>query len=281
MGAFNKLIEYIDNAPKEIRSMLVGALLRGSMAMKNTEEEILKPDPAQLQSGTKKEHTKMSSSLLESMRRGEYNAQYVQHFYEVLRRADELVANSTPDEMKMLAERYGMGEAANNSYNMLNEDHKKRYGNRSTKDVRKEQILQRVTGDDTYPIDHMIINKRILRNVYESAIGQPREYDFSLKVGRKYNTINKIEELAEYMHVKHLGENQKLLEFYIPKKFKIIDSQHVEALEEVKRFEYVSFSDDYGKRYDYSVKRFYKISQNNDYDVLKFNAVEIQNVTLL
>jgi hypothetical protein len=278
MGSITKLVEYIENAPKEIRSMLVGALLKSSLAMKNAEDDILKPDPAQLQTGSKKEYQKPTSNLLESLRRGDYNAEYVNHFYEVLRRADEIVANSTPDEMKMLAERYGMGDAAKNSYNMISEDHKKRFGSKSNDQIRKEQVSQRVTSDDNYPIDHMIINKRILKNVFESAMGQARQYEFSLKVNRRVGTINKIEELCEYMHVKHLGENHKLLEFYIPKKFKIASTQHMEALNEVKIFDYVSFTDQYGKKFDYSIKNFYKLSENNQYDVLKFNAVLIQNI---
>jgi hypothetical protein len=278
MGSITKLVEYIENAPKEIRSILVGALLKSSLAMNNTENDLLKPDPAQLQTGSKKEYQKPTSNLLESLRRGDYNAEYVNHFYEVLRRADEIVASSSADEMAMLAEKYGMGSAAQNSYNMLNEDQKKRYGGKNSQDIRKEQISQRVTIDDNYQIDHMVINKRTLKNVFESAIGQPRQYDFTLKVGRRYKTSNTIEELCEYMHVKHLGENQKLLEFYIPKKYKIGSVEHSDAMNEVISFEHVSFADQYGKKYEYSIKKFYKISENNQYDVLKFNAVIIQNI---
>lgn len=282
MGSISKLVEYIENAPKEIRSMLVGALLKSSLAMKSTEEEIFAPDPAQLQTGQKKEFQKLSSSqLLESLRRGEYNAQYVNYFYEVLRRADDIVANSTPEEMKMLAERYGMGDAAKNSYNMLSEDFKSRYGDKDAKQVRKEQLKERVTSDDSYDIDHMVINKRTLTNVFESAQGAPRKYDFTLKVTRKYQAVNKIEELSEYMHVKHIGDNHKLLEFYIPKKFGITHMSNLDALNEIKSFDYVQFSDAYGKQFQYSIKKFYKTTENNHYDVLKFNAVLIENINLI
>lgn len=279
MGHINKLVEYIENAPKEIRSMLVGALLKSSLAMKSTEEEIMAPDPAQLQTGQKKEFQKISSSqLLESLRRGDYNAQYVNYFYEVLRRADDIVANSTPEEMRLLAEKYGMGETTDNQFKFLHEDHKAKYGDKSQQQIRKEQILQRVTGDDSYDIDHMVINKRTVTNMFESAQGAPRKYDFTLKVNRKFQSINKIEELSEYMHVKHIGENQKLLEFYVPKKFGITSPDNSDALNEIKTFDYVSFTDQYGKQFQYSIKKFYKLSQNNNYDVLKFNAVHIQNI---
>lgn len=279
MGSINKLVEYIENAPKEFRNLLISALIKGSMAMNNLEQEVFKPaDVDDLTNGGNKEQQKRSSNLLESMRRGEYNAQYVKQFYEILRRADDIVLNSTPEEMRQLAERYGMGSAANTQYNMLTEDRVARHGNKTPQQIRDEEAKKRVTKDDNYEVDHMVSNIRNVKNILEAAGGAPKQYEFSLKVSRDQEVVNKIEELSEFLHIKHVGENHKILEFFIPKKYKVTIVEHVAALNELKNFQYVWFTDKYGKRYDYNVRKFYKLSSNQEYDVIKFNAVIMETM---
>lgn len=276
------IVKIVESLPDNVKNLIVSALLNSSVALKNTEQDFRAVDD--ISAKTKQEYRKSSNRLLESMRRGEHNEQYVKYFYEVLKKADDLVYNSTPEQLKQLAEKYGMGENAQTQFNFLNETHLQKHGNKNVDTIRKDEIKKRVTTDDNFPIEKIITNKRNLKNVLEHASGSKGIYNYTIKIKRKNDIENKIEEISDYLHVKELGieNNGRILEFFIPKKYELenLDKNTV-LFSELKNVDYVSFADDYGQKYEYSIKSFYRISENGMYDVFKFKGVKIENIGII
>jgi len=280
----DNIFKLIESLPDNVKNLIISSLIKSSMAMKNVEEDIIKVDPNQLANNTKKEYRKSSSQLLESLRKGEYNQQYVSYFYELLKRADDIVNNSSPEQLRLLAEKYGMGNTNTNQFKFLHEDHLNKYGNKDMSTIKNEEIKKRVTTDDNFPIEKIITNKRQVLNMYEHASGAKAKYSYSIKVKRKHDVENRIEEISEYLHIKELVSegNGRILEFFIPKKFQLENiNQNSVLFSELKNIDYIIYTDDYGRKFEYSIKNFYKISENGMYDVFKFKGNKIENIMII
>lgn len=276
------ILKFVESLPDNVKNVIISALINSSVAMKNVEQEIITVDSPETVNPVQQGYRKSRVNLLESMKAGHYNAEYVNYFYEVLRRADELVNNSTPEELKMLAEKYGMGKAAGARYDLLSENHRQVHGNRNPQQVKRDEYSRRATSDDNAPIEKMVTNKKHLQNVLDHSIGAKPIYKYSLRVQRMFQTRMNIEQICDYLHVRELlsERNGRILEFYIPKNYGVKNLMYTnrQLFDEFKNITGVSFNDDYGQPSDYRIHSFYKMSENGMYDVIKFKGIKIENI---
>lgn len=284
------ILKFVEALPDSVKNLVISALLNSSMAMKNVEQDIrtVEDMPSHqigLPQNQRQFRRQSPQQLLESMRQGKFNQQYVEYYYEILKRADDLVLNSTPEQMRLLAERYGMGDQATARYNHLAKKERIVFDGRDRNQYQREQMNSRVTSDDNFQIERMVTNRKNLKNVLDHAMGAKPIYDYSIKVQRMFQTQYNVEQITEYVHVKILQSeyNGRLLEFYIPKGQGVRNLQvsNVAIFNELTNITGVAFSDDYGNLTYYRVHGFYKLGEKGMYDVLKFKANIIENVGII
>jgi len=284
------ILKFVEALPDSVKNIVISALLNSSIAMKNVEQDVRSvdavPTPQHGQRQQQQGYRRQSpASLLESMRQGEYNSEYVNYFYEVLKKADDLVNNSTPEQMRLLAERYGMGGQALARYDLLDKKRAVTHGDKSIQQVRREEQRRRTTVDDNFAIEKMVTNRKHLQNVLDHSIGAKPIYKYSINVQRMFQTKYNLEHITEYLHVKELASerNGRILEFYIPKNVGLKDIAHSygEMFNEIINIVAVSFNDDYGQPYNYRIQGFYKLGENGMYDVIKFRGYRVENIGFL
>ena len=108
-----------------------------------------------------------------------------------------------------------------------------------------------------------------------------KTFEFPIKVVRENeNAVNKIEQLTEFLHIKKIGFDYRQLEFLIPLKFRTNDfSEDTDIFKELINIKEVFLRNDYGELTGYGIIKFIKrIQLNNAHDVLKFEAIEMQNM---
>ena len=90
----------------------------------------------------------------------------------------------------------------------------------------------------------------------------------------------KIEQLAEFMHIKKIGFDHRQLEFFIPLKFKTVDVlEDSQVFKDIINVDYVYVKDAYGELGGFNVQEFTKrIVHNNTHEVWKFHAIEMETV---
>jgi hypothetical protein len=116
-----------------------------------------------------------------------------------------------------------------------------------------------------------------------------RTRKFPLGVYRKKeNVVNRIEQLTEFVHVKYVASEYKILEFLIPKKFKLIDVPDDSPIfKELIDIDQIWFADEYGEKNYYKITGFLKRSEHNaltekgqpnpnGFDVIKFSAKDME-----
>ena len=263
------------------------------------------------------------------MLQGQRDQKFVQDYYEVLKKADKFLRNSTPEQMEMAANKWGMSvgksdEEFKNVGRKPNEKPKKdKWGRRydhfgfydpKNKNYGKtmaeamiEEIHERTTNDDNeFAIEFMFSNKPanigIGNNhevVEDVALGFRELNSYEKSKLRKYpltvkrdnpDSFNKIEQLAEYVHIKRIDDTHKILEFFIPAKYKLFThSEKSSIFEELIDIDLVWIKDEYDNKYGYNISGYYKRSELLDesipddedqviYHVVKLRGTKIEKL---
>ena len=274
---------------------LHGIMLYISIALFNTEQEILKADPNAL--GEKNKHVQRMrhrNQLLEKFYAGQTDEKYVKDYYEVLHKADEFIKNSTPFKMAVGADRHGMNYAKADKYGRTYEhfgffDAKSKNSGKTIKEVVEEEMMNRRTTDDDYELIQILNNKPIDKGLLslgkdideskllsiDEFVRESKNYEFPMKVYRTNNeVINKIEQLTEFLHVKKIGFDFVLIEFFIPLKFKTTTiSEDSDIFKELINIDQIFFKDKFGKMIAFKINEYVKrIVVNETHEVLKFNG---------
>lgn len=292
------------------KSIIISMMIRISLALKNVEDE-LKAHASDLFGSNKKEHKKRSNNpVLRKMEQGQADEKYNQQYYEILKKADDIVRSTNPDKAAMMADKHGVNIAAKDKWGMRWDHHgfldpkHKHYG-KTLKEIRDLEIAERKQTEDDYPIVTMFSNKselsfvqatKVLKNENESFFipelhEMAKIQKFPLKIIRKIEAKNKIEQLVEFVHVKSITSQHFIIEMFIPIKFKVwsVDSES-EIFKELIEIDQVWFKDDYGDSHAYRITSFYKKGKHQEYvddktkekkymyDVLKFKAEIIQSL---
>lgn len=161
----------------------------------------------------------------------------------------------------------------------------KHYG-KTIREVTKAQVDERTTKDDDFPIEFMINNTPIVGGVADGiSMGtmriseQAKNFKFPIKIIRKGKHNNKIEQITEFLHVKRIDDVHMILEFLIPKKYKLSKyGKKSKVMKELIDFQQVWHIAKYGERYGFNITSFYKKTKIDRYDVIKFNANLIEHI---
>lgn len=284
----------------KIKQIIVSGYIAFFFAMKRFDDE-LKADPIDL---FKTEQRAEIRSMMDM-----FDEVYVQQFYEILKKADKIIRSSNPAKMQKIAGKYGMNYGMKDVFGRRFEhygffDEKHKFYGKSLNEVRDLEVAERTVEDDNYPLIIMYQNKKefsfneslsiILENnkgFYAPEIHElARMKKYPLVIYRKKPVLNRIEQLCEFLHVKQITEEHKILEFLIPKKFGLEKIEEDDPIfKELIDFEQVWFKDEYGDRNAYNITSFYKRSEYKKYtvkgelnpdgfDVIKFKATDIKKI---
>jgi hypothetical protein len=201
-----------------------------SIALFNTENEILKADPNNL--GEKNKHVQRMrhrNQVLEKFYAGQTDEKYVQDYYEILKKADTFMKNATPFKMAVGADKHGMNYGKEDKYGRTYEhlgfyDVKSKHSGKTLGEVIEEQMIERRTTDDNYELLYIFDNKPINNGLLdlpkyvsestkfsvEDLVKNSKSMEFPIKIYRANNeVVNKIEQITE--HLKRFDQYQSIL----------------------------------------------------------------------
>lgn len=291
-------------------------LINISIALYNTETEILKADPGDLQEKDKRIQRKLHRNpLLEKFYAGQRDEKYVKDYYELLQKADKFLHTATARQKLVAIDRHMRHLNNEDKLNEKDEygrrynytgffDDTHKHAGKTLKEVLEVEMEERRTKDDDFELLYIFSNNPIevgfakILDVVEKTekdgvdfeyevqdiIQKSKQFEFPIKVYRENeNVVNRIEQLTEYLHVKKIGFEYRQLEFFIPLKFKINEVEdNSEIFKEITDIKQIFIKGDYGKLIGFGVIKFTKrINYNDTHEVWKFEGIEMQNVGIL
>lgn len=277
-----------------------------SIALYNTEIEILKADPNNLTERDKRVQRKLHRNpLLEKFYAGQTDEKYVREYYEVLKKADKFIRTATPRSKAVAMNKYLRFDDKKDPYgkrytNTAFFDEKHKYAGKTLGEVLELEMKDRATKDDDYELLYIFNNQPIeigFKNImdivektqkkdaeheYEvvDMLRRSKSVEFPIKIEHNNNDIvNKIEQLTEFLHVKKIGFEHRQLEFFIPLKFKTPDVTDPNIINELTDVKEVFVRDEYGKLIAFGVTKFIKrIIHNDTHEVWKFQGIEMKQM---
>ena len=269
------------------------------MGMKRFEDE-LKADPIDLFK------TEQRAEIRSRISMDMFDEQYVQQFYEILKKADKIIRSSNPAKMQKLAGKYGLNLGMKDKHGRRFEhfgffDEKHKHYGKSLNEVRGLEVKERMIDEDDFPVIVMYQNKKEFsfnesaamimdhdKGFYAPEIHElARAKKYPLTIVRKSEARNRIEQLCEFLHVKQISSEHKILEFFIPNKFGVESINEDDPIfQELINIDQVWFKDEYGDRNSYKVTGFYKRGvykkftpkgepNPSGFDIIKFKATDI------
>jgi hypothetical protein len=280
-----------------------------SLALYRTEEDILKSSAIDIQDKDKKTTRKLHKNpLLEKFYAGQRDERYVKDYYELLKKADKFMCKSTPHQMAVAADKHGMSYGMKDQYGRRYEhygffDDKHKHAGKTLGEVLTLEFEERRTKDDNYKIMYIFNNKPIevgfakvldvvektqkenadFKYEVQDMFKKSKSFEFPIKATHiNENIINKIEELTEYLHIKRIGFEYRILEFFIPLKFKTLElDDDSNAFKEIQDIKEIYVRDEYGELKAFRIIKFVKRLIHNDiYEVLKFEGIEMETIKL-
>jgi len=278
-----------------------------SIALRNTEEDILKANPFDLQERDKKT-TRMlhRNPLLEKFYAGNRDEKTIQHFYELLKKTDKFLKTATPHKMAVAADKHGSNYGLEDIYGKKYEhygffDAKHKHAGKTLEEVLDQEFKDRRTTDDDLELLYIFNNEPIEVGLikifdvleeptdenadYEYVVAdiekKSKQFNFPIKVQRdNENVVNKIEQLTEFMHVKMIGFEHRQLEFFIPLKYKIDEvKENSDIFNELINIKTVFIRNEYGEFVGFGITNFIKrIKFNDTHEVWKFNGIELKDM---
>lgn len=278
-----------------------------SIALFNTEQEILKANPNNFDESAKKiQRKRHRNQLLEKFYAGQRDEKYVQHYYELLVKADKFLQTATTHQRLVALDRH-MRQLSSEDWMKQKDPYGRRYNyagffddnhkhaGKTIAEVIKIEFEERRTKDDDFELLEIYDNKPIeagvsklyeeienaKENKIEFEVAMMKSLDFPIKITHtKENIINKIEQLTESLHVKKIGFEHRQLEFFIPLKFKTSEvPDNSEIFNELIDVKEIFIKDKYGKMIAFGVTNFLKrIIHNNTHEVWKFQGIEMKQM---
>lgn len=271
-----------------------------SIALRNTEINLLKADPDNLDENRKKTTRKLHHNpLLEKFYAGQRDEKYVKDYYELLKKADNFMRNATPHKKAIAADKWGMNVGRKDQYGRRYDhvgffDDKHKHSGKTIGEVLGAEMEERKTTDDDYEILHIFNNHPIevglskvngfvddnfnvndLNNISKTL-------EFPMKVNRDdKEVVNKIEQLTEFLHVKKIGFEHRQLEFFIPRKYGTENfNESTDIFKDLTTINQIFIHDEYGEIIGFRIDKFIKRIIHNTYEVWKFDGVEMETINL-
>jgi hypothetical protein len=240
---------------KKIKNLFLSFFIRLSISLSKLENEIFKNSKDKLYSGDGSEIDNIQNELLRSLRKGEYNKEYVDKFYKILKASDK-VFEADKYSLKDISKKHGMDYGNEDLQYYLN----------SNTEYNKPNLEERYYIKDGYELENIVKNSIEVLNPLDVLEGKKPIRITKIK-SKNINRENKIEEYTEYLHIKKFKGRSKLLEFYINK-----DINLGNLIEDFKKTDNIYFKSNYGELFDYNISKFIEIDELNSYNILKFKA---------
>jgi len=316
----DKFIDWLRKGFLWLYLAIHGIILRISIALYNVEQEVMKADPNDLDDKNKyNQRMRHRNPLVEKLLQGQRDEQFVQDYYEILKKADKFLRNSTPEKIAMTADKYGMNFGQKDKWGRRYEHYgfydpkSKNYG-KTMAEVMAAEVEERRTKDDDFPLEFMFDNapieggmlvatekeiKKAREGVSDTGFEGLNSYEaakkrkFPLLIVRENQEVaNKIEQLTDFLHVKRIDSKHRILEFFIPAKYKTFDvDEKSDIFAELTDINQVWLTDEYGGKYGYSIVNYRKrilqtIEVTKDgkttdeptYEIIKFNGTLIEKL---
>lgn len=238
-----------------IKKLFVSFFIRVSLTLSKLENDLLKNSKDRLYSGDGSEVDNIQNELLRSLRKGEYNKEYVDKFYKILKKSDNILQGDK-FTLKNISKKHGMNEGNQDLVFYLNSDIS--YCNSKTE--------QRYNSKDGYELESIIKNTIEVVNPLEVLEGEKPIKITKIK-SKNSERENKIEEYTEYLHIKKYEGSFKLLEFYINK-----DVNLIKLIDSFKNTDNIYFKDSYGDYNEFKLLEYIGSDELNNYNILKFKA---------
>lgn len=242
-----------------------------------------------------------NSSFLEKMFQGKHDEQYVQKFYEILKKADDFMRKSTPHKMAATADRHTRIIEDKESVHFGFFDERHRHYGKTPQEVFEIELEERRTKDDKYKLIKIINNKPIpaglstitdvvkeVKNkdgkivyIVDDINKKSKQNKFPIRVVRSgEKCINKIEELTDFVHIKEKSDQRRRFEFFIPLKFKTNTFEDdTTVIKDILNVDEFYIQDEYGELTGYSIEKFIKRFVHNDmYEVFRFDGFEMSKI---
>lgn len=265
-----------------------------SLALHNTEIDLLKADPNNLDERKKKNQRMMHKNpVLEKFYQGKTDEKYIQDYYEILKKADKFIKNSNQIEYGTAADKHGMSYGKKDKWGRRYEhygfyDPKSKHYGKTMEEVIYDEYDERRTKDDDYELLEIYNNERIIdglvgsldfvkedndKKILDDITKQIKNDKFPIRIIRENNKVlNKIEQLTDYVHVKRVDDEYRQLEFFINLKFgtKSLNDDN-KSIKELINIDNVWIYNEYGELNSYKVENFKKrIIYNDTHEVFKF-----------
>ena len=246
------------------------------------------------------------STLLDKMFQGKHDEKYVQEFYEILRKADNFMKKTTPHKIGVSADTYAKTYGKKDKHGRRYEhfgffDEKHKYYGKTLEEVFQIELEERRTKDDNYELIMVINNKPVdvglsqimdvvdsvkdrdgtIKHIFNNSLQKSKQHKFPIKIARKNEAcLNKIEELAEFLHIKHIAFEKRRFEFFIPLKYGTINfNETSNVFKDLINVDEIFTKNDYGELTGYGVDVFVKrFLHNNMYDVFRFDGYEMEKI---
>ena len=279
-----------------IKIFFYSLFFRISIALYNVNNEIFKLDLKNGKEQKKKHDNKLIQKLLDGIK----DEKFVKDYYEILKKADKYMKEATPEKIAMSADKWGMNFGKKDKWGRRYEHlgffdpSNKNYG-KTLGEALQQEVEERKTKDDDYPVEFMFDNFPIdfgftkINELKKNEEGYEalNEYEkskvkeFPLRVNRDdENILNKIEQLTEHLHIKKVVNEKRILEFFIPKKYKVFDySEDSNIFKEIIDIKQVWIKDEYHNLYGYTIDNYYKrIDYDERFIVIKFKGNKINKI---
>lgn len=274
-----------------IKGFFYSIFIKIGIAFSNVAEEF-KTDSFELDPNKKIViRKKNQNQLLNKFQVGETDEKYTKDYYEVLKKADKFLKHVTSEQIQMAADRNGMSYGKKDRWGRRFEhygfyDPKSKHYGKTIAEAIIDQVEERKTKDDDYPIVYMINNSKPLDgfttmkdvvekdNSYElkNELERVIEKRFKINIIRDRQSINKIEQLTEFLHIKQISSVHRQYEFFINKKYGLHKfDENSDVFKEIIDIQQIWFKDEWGQTHFFTVDRFTKRLYFDDkFEVLKF-----------
>jgi hypothetical protein len=272
-----------------------------SLAMREVEIDILKTNQNNLKESDKKiQRMRHRNNMLEQFYAGIRNEKTIESYYEILKKADHFIKTSTPHKIAVATDKhlrfdekdqYGKRFAITGFF-----DEKHKHAGKTIAEVLELEYQERRTNDDKYELLYIFNNKPIEvglakvmdiieekgDNVFEvkDIESKSKQFEFPIKAFRDNYVVNKIEQLAECVHIKQTSFEYRQLEFFIPLKYGTSEIEEgSQIFEDLINIKGIYVKNDYGEQLGFGILKLIKrIKHNDTHEVWKFDGIEMQNV---
>lgn len=252
-------MKWYNNVYSFLKNQFVSFFIRISLAMSKIENDLIKNNKTDTLTGGNLEINNIQSELLKSLLRGEYNQEYVDKFYKILKKSDSIIEGYDKKVLLSKLKEHGMDEGNTDLINYLS----------SNIEYKNKNINDKTDNSDNYPIISIIKNNIEILNP-ELVLNGDKPNKLTTLKSKNKDRVFKIEEFTDYLHVKKYSEDKYLLEFYVNLQHEISND-----IDNLKEFDNIYYSDKYGDKSEYLIIEYIKINIINTYKIIKFIAKKI------